>query len=400
MLEHPAAGVAAEVSGHGADRTDRQALEHEDPADRAARGPHRLEDGNVLPLLHHDHDQGRQDGEGGDQDDEQKHDEVHRLLQLQDREQVVVGLDPVAHAIGRAECGAHPRGHLRGLVQVLHPHLDVVHRVSQTVQTLGVGEADVGEAGVVLRHARVEDAGDDEAREPRHQGGLPCAAERQGDVDRLADVDVEPPRQLGAEDDARQANGGALPLAEGNGEVMRELPDGALAHVSPEVVRVRRVGANAAQEGSGHVVGGGDHELGVDQRSRVDHAFDASDSRQYLVVALDHAHAVPHHHVCIETENAVPQVLLEPGHDRQHDVQGHHADGDADRRDQGDERDEDLAALGAQVPQPDEQLVSHGGPGRGPNHAHSTCRTTVRQAERRRRTADRRARVLDPPSGR
>ena len=52
-------------------------------------------------------------------------------------------------------------------------------------------------------------------------------------------------------------------------------------------------------------------------------------------------------------ENTTAQLLLETVHDRQHHDQGHDTEGDAEHRDQRNERDEVITALGSGVAQPD-----------------------------------------------
>ena len=60
--------------------------------------------------------------------------------------------------------------------------------------------------------------------------------------------------------------------------------------------------------------------------------------------------------VRVRAEDAIAQLLLEPGHQRERDDQRHDADRDAERRDERDDRDERLLALGEQVAQRDVQL--------------------------------------------
>src|SRR5207244_13619113 len=50
------------------------------------------------------------------------------------------------------------------------------------------------------------------------------------------------------------------------------------------------------------------------------------------------------------------EPLLQPGHQRERDHERHHADRDAERRDERDHRNERLLALGQQIPEGDVQL--------------------------------------------
>src|SRR6185503_6027399 len=56
------------------------------------------------------------------------------------------------------------------------------------------------------------------------------------------------------------------------------------------------------------------------------------------------------------SDDAVAQLLLEAGHQRQGDHQRHHADRHAQRRDRRDDRDESLLPLREEVPEGDVQL--------------------------------------------
>ncbi len=52
-------------------------------------------------------------------------------------------------------------------------------------------------------------------------------------------------------------------------------------------------------------------------------------------------------------ENARLQLALQPGHQRERDDERHHADGDAERRHERDDGDEDLPAFGQKVAERD-----------------------------------------------
>ena len=66
--------------------------------------------------------------------------------------------------------------------------------------------------------------------------------------------------------------------------------------------------------------------------------------------------ALPDVDVRGRAEDPIAQLLLEPGHQRQRDDERHHADRHAERRDERDDRDERLLALGEQIAERDVQL--------------------------------------------
>ena len=82
-------------------------------------------------------------------------------------------------------------------------------------------------------------------------------------------------------------------------------------------------------------------------------------SRRSLVglgVIVGDAARLPDVDVRTGAENAVPKLLLEPGHDRQSDDHRHHADDHADRGENRDHGNEGLPALGQQIAKGDVEL--------------------------------------------
>ncbi len=75
------------------------ALIEEDPQDGVVGRAHRLEDGDLLLLVEHDHDQRRDDGEGRDDDDEREHRAHPDLLDAERGEEAVVQLLPVHRVV-------------------------------------------------------------------------------------------------------------------------------------------------------------------------------------------------------------------------------------------------------------------------------------------------------------
>ena len=68
---------------------------------------------------------------------------------------------------------------------------------------------------------------------------------------------------------------------------------------------------------------------------------------------------VPDVDVRIRADDAVAELLLQTGHQRQRDDERHDADGDAERRDERDDGDERLLPLGEQVAERDVELEGH-----------------------------------------
>ena len=101
-----------------------------------------------------------------------------------------------------------------------------------------------------------------------------------------------------------------------------------------------------------------DQRLAHDRRRGADDAGHGQQLRHLGVVVLDAA-GLPDVDVRRRAEDAIAQLALQAGHQRQRDDQRHDADGDADRRDQRDDRDERLLAAGEQVAEGDEQLEAH-----------------------------------------
>ena len=75
-----------------------------------------------------------------------------------------------------------------------------------------------------------------------------------------------------------------------------------------------------------------------------------------LGVIVGDAAEFPDVDVRTRAQNAVPKLLLEPGHDRQRDDHRHHADDHADRGEERDDGDERLLALGQQIAEGDVEL--------------------------------------------
>src|SRR5439155_14056413 len=75
-----------------------------------------------------------------------------------------------------------------------------------------------------------------------------------------------------------------------------------------------------------------------------------------LGAVVDDAALLPDVHVRVRSENAVAELALEAGHQRERDDERHHADNDAQRGNERDDGDERLLALGEQISERDVQL--------------------------------------------
>ena len=137
---------------------------------------------------------------------------------------------------------------------------------------------------------------------------------------------------------ARERVGGAL--AHGG----LQLRDGHLAH------RVDALDVDEPQ-----TLLAGDHRLAEQRRRRALHARQLQHPLDFGVDVLDAA-GLEDVDVRRRTDDAIAQLALQSGHQRERDEQRHHADGDAEHRDQRDQRDERLLAPRQQIAQRDEEL--------------------------------------------
>ena len=100
------------------------------------------------------------------------------------------------------------------------------------------------------------------------------------------------------------------------------------------------------------ILAGGDQALTEDLRRRADDVRHLAQLLGLRVVVGDAAR-VPDVDVRVGADDAIAQLLLESGHQRQRDDQRHDADRHAERRDERDDRDERLLALGEQIAERD-----------------------------------------------
>ena len=320
-----------------ADHARGRALDDEDPHHRARARAEGAQDGDVGALVGDRHDQRRDQVERGDGDDQRQDDEHQSLFDLHRREPVAVGAGPVAHDDLRPEALLELGGDDRGAVQVLQAQLDA-GRSFDAKQLGRVLERDQGQAAVVLVVAGVEGADDGERAQARHDPGRRDLAAGQDDRHLVALADRERARQLAAEDDAPRAGDEARQrrVAQLGGEV----GDGRLF--------LRR---DAADDDAAHVVAARDQRLRGNERRGADDLgilprlvgdpAPVDEAGTAGVAQLD---------VGDHRQHPVAHFLLEAVHDRQDDDQRGDAEGDAEHRHAGDERDEAVPAPGPAGP--------------------------------------------------
>jgi hypothetical protein len=103
----------------------------------------------------------------------------------------------------------------------------------------------------------------------------------------------------------------------------------------------------------------GNHRLAHHRGCRADYASQCPNLRDFRRVVLD-ALGLVDEDMRRRAENAILQLALQPRHQRQRHDQRHHANGDAERRDKGNDGDEDLAPFGQQIAERNLQLKRHG----------------------------------------
>mmetsp|Transcript_9916 Transcript_9916/g.23225 ORF Transcript_9916/g.23225 Transcript_9916/m.23225 type:complete len:396 (-) Transcript_9916:1377-2564(-) len=347
----PHAGQRADHAGH-------RALHHEDAHDGARARAQRAQDGDVALLVGHRHHQGRDEVEGCHRDDQRQHDAHHAFLDLHRIEPGRVGAGPVAHQ----DVGAHAAGQLAGHApRVVHiAELELHAGGPAGAEQLGrVIKVDQRQARVVLVMARAEGAHHREGAQPGHDARrrhLP-AGRHQRDLVALGHVQLA--GQLRAQHDVPGPG-----LQPGEGAVLE------LGAEAGDLRLVRR--RDAADDGAAHVVAAvGDQALGGDEGRRADHLRPGARlGRGGLPVGQGLAGVVQQLHVGDDVEHAVPDLLLEAVHHRQHDDQRHHAQRDAHHRHAGDEADEAVAPptpAGAHIAPADLEFIrqGHGEAGRG-----------------------------------
>ncbi len=124
--------------------------------------------------------------------------------------------------------------------------------------------------------------------------------------------------------------------------------------------RLGRVGVHAPHRDPEGSVRGLREGLPLGVRARRHDMVDLEDTfRDFRVLGERFLMAGQDQDVGVQPDDLALEVDVEPVHDRQHDRQGHHADGHAPDREPGEDGHGRALALGAQVPKAQEDLERH-----------------------------------------
>ena len=239
---------------------------------------------------------------------------------------------PVDDPVRRAEAALDVLHGAEGHDGIGEAELDARHQPPRAGEALGVGHADVDEAGVVLVEPHPEQRDD---LERVGGGGLARRrGERDHDRDAVADAGADPVGELGADRHTSDVDGGLAGRARrqrarrGGGQVLDAPGDEGVAQIVRAVLKVDplEVGADAPD----HHLARREHEARHPHHAR--HAaqpvLDLAD-----LGSVDLAVAVRlHDEVGVEGQHLVLELALEAARDRHDDDQRRHAEDDAHRR--------------------------------------------------------------------
>ncbi len=197
---------------------------------------------------------------------------------------------------------------------------------------LGLGKRHEQDAGIIFRHADLEDGDHWIAFHPRRRAERGRGAARRKQRHIIADLDVEVVRE---------------PRAERDAILVVEAIEGAEADIAGDRLQLLEVGlAQAPNESAGRGRRGRHHHLALDQGQRIFDAGHGADLAGDVIVVGEVRIEAVHHDVAVQTEHLVEQLLPEAVHHRHDDDQRGDAEGDAEEREAGDHRDEALFAAG------------------------------------------------------
>ena len=232
--------------------------------------------------------------------------------------------------------------------QIVDFHLDEIG-VAPVEQPLGDAQVHEAIGTVVLEEAEAEHAHDLEGTLARRHAKRRQRALRRQHFDAVAQADTQLLREVLAKDDARHR-----PLDR------RQRVEAPRQHRSPDVGDAgleRRIDALDREELA--AAGALRQPLSEHDRRRAD---DTRHGAHLLTSSSASTQPASLEHVDMRRrpDDAIAQLALQAGHQRQHDEQRHHADGHADGGDERDERDERLFPAGQQVADGDEELEGTG----------------------------------------
>ncbi|MNZ59398.1 hypothetical protein D3C78_774360 [compost metagenome] len=335
-------GDADHPADQGTDHADHGPLDHEDGHDLPRGRTQGTQDGDIALLVVDHHHQGGNDVERRHRHDQQQQQADHGLFHADRLVQVAVGTGPVTavELLVTQALGDVP-GHPRRLEQVVELQAQALDLVGfPAVQTRQVRQVGKPQVAVDFTGADMEDADHGKALHAReHAGG--GHGDLRGDEGQLvADADTQLGRRLVTDHDAELTRRQGVELTFTD-EVVddRDLPLlGRVDAVEQHLLHLAVMGQQALHLGKGcHR-----HNLRV-LLYLLGKGGPVADRLSAFKGGMGHHAQYPGAHLVIETV-----------HDRQHHDHHHHAQGEADHRGQGNERDEVVATLGTGITRADE----------------------------------------------
>ena len=206
--------------------------------------------------------------------------------------------------------------------QIVDFHLDEIG-VAPVEQPLGDAQVHEAIGTVVLEQAEAEHAHDLEGALARRHAKRRQRALRRQHFDAITQADPQLLREVLAQDDARHR-----PLDR------RQRVEAPRQHGSPDVGHPgleRRIDALDREE---LAAAGALRQPQAEHDRRRGHDTRHGAHLPDLLVGLTQPSSLEHEDVRLRSDDAITQLALEAGHQRQHDEERHHADGHADGGDQ------------------------------------------------------------------
>ena len=327
--------------------------------------PHRLEDRDVPAPLHHQHDERGDDVQRRDDYDEADCDRDAHLLQPHGPEEGRVQPRPVVRHVARPQQVRNRIRHRLRRHRILDPQLH--HRHALCVEEpSGRIQRDEAERLVVLEQPQPEDADHLQPAHPRLDTHRSGRARRRQDADRVADEGAQLLREALADHDAAPRR----PL--------QRLRDGQVGQ--PAVgQRRRKLGSlrlqlriDTLEPDERLPLAGEGQRLALHGGGRRNHPRHLQQLLRFLPVVVETA-CLPDVDVRGPSDDPVPDLLGQAGHQGEGDDEGHDPDQDPENRDERRARDRRLLAPGRQVAQRQVQLegrwAHRQSPWRGPLRA-------------------------------
>ncbi len=329
-----------------ADAAGNGTLHHENLHDRAGRGTQCAQDGDIGLLVGDDHHQRRDQIERSHGHNQGQDDEHHAFFDFHSAEIARVFLRPVRD-IEIRHLFAQLHANAAGMIQVVELEAYATDGIPQAKQPLGIVDVQECQAGVIRIIFGTENADDGELLQAWNHAGWRHLALRCNQGDLVANPYTQLVGQLPA--DNRTEFAGLQLIQAANHQFLCHFVDAAF---------LGRI--NAPHQGTPDLFAIGQQALAMDVwRNRLYLRCAGSDARDRLPI-IQHAGGAGNLNVGGHAKNAVANFFLETVHDREHDDQCRHAQCDADNRNHRNERDETVAALGADIAQANEKFVHNG----------------------------------------